>query len=102
MKAPKRATLGFQAKSWAASEAQHNRMDAVECKHIVVGPLFPKRISHAFEAKRTELEARLAQGANPADCSACRAVALRSTLLPRPITRKLAVRTALQHREAAQ
>jgi type I restriction enzyme M protein len=34
------ATLGFEAKLWAAADAPGNNMDAAEYKHIVLGLIF--------------------------------------------------------------
>jgi type I restriction enzyme M protein len=45
-----------------------NNMDAAEYKHIVLGLIFLKYISDAFEAKHAELAAATAtQGADPED-----------------------------------
>lgn len=61
------ASLGFEAKLWAAADALRNNMDAAEYKHVVLGLIFLKYISDAFEAKHVELEAQKAQGADPED-----------------------------------
>ena len=61
------AHLGFEAKLWAAADALRNNMDAAEYKHVVLGLIFLKYISDAFEAKHTELEAQKAEGADPED-----------------------------------
>ena len=61
------ANLGFEAKLWAAADALRNNMDAAEYKHVVLGLIFRKYISDAFEAKHAELEAERAQGADPED-----------------------------------
>src|SRR3989475_3487235 len=61
------ANLGFEAKLWASADALRNNMDAAEYKHVVLGLIFLKYISDAFEAKHAELEAQKAQGANPED-----------------------------------
>ncbi|MGH8363153.1 MAG: type I restriction-modification system subunit M N-terminal domain-containing protein, partial [Gammaproteobacteria bacterium] len=50
------ANLGFEAKLWAAADALRNNMDAAEYKHVVLGLIFLKYISDAFEAKHAELE----------------------------------------------
>ena len=42
-------------------------MDAAEYKHVVLGLIFLKYISDAFEAKREELVAQVAEGADPED-----------------------------------
>jgi type I restriction enzyme M protein len=51
-------------------------MDAAEYKHVVLGLIFLKYISHAFEAKHAELEAQRAQGADPEDPDEYRAVSI--------------------------
>jgi type I restriction enzyme M protein len=61
------ATLGLEARLWAAADALRNNMDAAEYKHVVLGLIFLKYISDAFEAKHAELEAQNAEGANPED-----------------------------------
>ncbi len=59
--------LGFEAKLWAAADALRNNMDAAEYKHVVLGLIFLKYISDAFEAKHAELESQKAQGADSED-----------------------------------
>ncbi len=59
------ATLGFEAKLWAAADALRNNMDAAEYKHVVLGLIFLKYISDAFEAKHAELEAQTGAGRRP-------------------------------------
>src|SRR3984893_2959068 len=59
--------LGFEAKLWAAADALRNNMDAAEYKHVVLGLIFLKYISDAFEAKHAELGAQRAEGADPED-----------------------------------
>ena len=49
------ATLGFEAQLWAAADALRNNMDAAEYKHVVLGLIFLKYISDAFEAKHQAL-----------------------------------------------
>jgi type I restriction enzyme M protein len=61
------ANLGFEAKLWAAADALRNNMDAAEYKHVVLGLIFLKYISDAFEAKHAELSAQKSQGADPED-----------------------------------
>jgi type I restriction enzyme M protein len=56
---------GFEAKLWAAADALRNNMDAAEYKYVVLGMIFLKYISDAFEAKHAELEAQKVQGADP-------------------------------------
>ncbi len=68
------ANLGFEAKLWAAADALRNNMDAAEYKHVVLGLIFLKYISDAFEAKHVELATQTAQGADPEDPDEYRAV----------------------------
>ena len=70
------ANLGFEAKLWAAADALRNNMDAAEYKHVVLGLIFLKYISDAFEAKHAELEAQKAQGADPEDRDEYRAASI--------------------------
>jgi type I restriction enzyme M protein len=58
---------GLEAKLWAAADALRNNMDAAEYKHVVLGLIFLKYISDAFEAKRGDLIALAAEGADPED-----------------------------------
>ena len=60
-------SAGLEAKLWAAADALRNNMDAAEYKHVVLGLIFLKYISDAFEAKHAELEAQRKQGADPED-----------------------------------
>lgn len=68
------ANLGFEAKLWAAADALRNNMDAAEYKHVVLGLIFLKYISDAFEAKHAELEAQQGEGADPEDPDEYRAM----------------------------
>src|SRR5487761_2441136 len=70
------ANLGFEAKLWAAADALRNNMDAAEYKHVVLGLIFLKYISDAFEAKHAELDAQKAQGADPEDRDEYRAASV--------------------------
>jgi type I restriction enzyme M protein len=54
-------------KLWAAADKLRSNMDAAEYKHVVLGLIFLKYISDAFEAKHAELEAERDQGAEPED-----------------------------------
>lgn len=49
---------------WATADKLRANMDAAEYKHLVLGLIFLKYISDTFQAKRTELTARLADPAN--------------------------------------
>src|SRR6267142_7118053 len=70
------ATIGLEAKLWAAADALRNNMDAAEYKHVVLGLIFLKYISDAFEAKHAELESQKSEGANPEDPDEYRAVSI--------------------------
>ena len=70
------SNLGFEAKLWAAADALRNNMDAAEYKHVVLGLIFLKYISDAFEAKHAELEAQQSQGADPEDRDEYRAASI--------------------------
>src|SRR2546428_9702583 len=72
----KSATVGLEAKLWAAADALRNNMDAAEYKHVVLGLIFLKYISDAFEAKHADLEAQKAHGANPEDPDEYRAASI--------------------------
>jgi type I restriction enzyme M protein len=41
--------LGFEDKLWRAADVLRSNMDAAEYKHVVLGLIFPKYISDAFE-----------------------------------------------------
>jgi type I restriction enzyme M protein len=70
------ANLGFEAKLWAAADALRNNMDAAEYKHVVLGLIFLKYISDAFEAKHAELAAQKDEGADPEDRDEYRAASI--------------------------
>jgi type I restriction enzyme M protein len=70
------ANLGFEAKLWAAADALRNNMDAAEYKHVVLGLIFLKYISDAFEAKHAELTGQKKQGADPEDRDEYRAASI--------------------------
>jgi len=48
--------LGFEAKLWQAADALRNSMDPAEYKHVVLGLIFLKYISDAFEDRRSQIE----------------------------------------------
>lgn len=49
------ALLGFEEKMWAAADLLRGSMDAAEYKHVVLGLIFLKYISDAFDQRRAEL-----------------------------------------------
>ena len=61
------ATLGFEATLWAAADKLRNNMDAAEYKHVVLGLIFLKYISDAFEERHEQLQKEADQGADPED-----------------------------------
>jgi Type I restriction-modification system methyltransferase subunit len=56
------AKLGFEEKLWAAADKLRGHMDAAEYKHVVLGLIFLKYISDAFEERHQLL---LKETANP-------------------------------------
>ena len=64
---PASGELGLERQLWAAADALRNNMDAAEYKHVVLGLIFLKYISDAFEAKHAALDAARAEGADPED-----------------------------------
>jgi type I restriction enzyme M protein len=68
------ANLGFEATLWKAADALRANMDAAEYKHVVLGLIFLKYISDAFEEKHAALEKEAASGADPEDPDEYRAV----------------------------
>jgi len=50
--APNGATTGYEAELWAMADALRGSMDAAEYKHIVLGLIFLKYVSDAFEERR--------------------------------------------------
>ena len=67
MKRTNGATAGYEAELWRMADALRGSMDAAEYKHVVLGLIFLKYISDAFEAMHARLEAEQAQGADPED-----------------------------------
>ncbi len=57
-----RSVLGFEATLWQAADKLRNNMDAAEYKHVVLGLIFLKYVSDAFEERRSAL---VASGSNP-------------------------------------
>lgn len=68
------ANLGFERELWQAADALRGSMDAAEYKHVVLGLIFLKYISDAFEERHSKLQAERAQGADPEDPDEYRAV----------------------------
>ncbi len=61
------ATIGYEAQLWRMADALRGSMDAAQYKHVVLGLIFLKYISDAFEEQRARLEAEPDVGADPED-----------------------------------
>ncbi len=61
------ANIGFEQQLWAAADALRGSMDAAEYKHVVLGLIFLKYISDAFEEQHAKLLAEKAKGADLED-----------------------------------
>jgi len=61
------ANLGFEATMWAAADKLRNNMDAAEYKHVVLGLIFLKYISDAFEERHHALLSEQEKGIDPED-----------------------------------
>ena len=61
------ATTGYEAELWRMADALRGSMDAAEYKHVVLGLIFLKYISDAFEERHARLEEERAEGADPED-----------------------------------
>ena len=61
------ATTGYEAELWQMADTLRGSMDAAEYKHVVLGLIFLKYISDAFEERHTRLVGEKKQGADPED-----------------------------------
>ena len=61
------ATSGHEAELWRMADALRGSMDAAEYKHVVLGLIFLKYISDAFEEMHARLEGEQDEGADPED-----------------------------------
>ena len=68
------AVTGYEAELWGMADALRGSMDASEYKHVVLGLIFLKYISDAFEERHAELVDEEAEGADPEDPDEYRAV----------------------------
>ena len=59
--------VGYESELWRMADALRGSMDAAEYKHVVLGLVFLKYISDAFEEAYAKLEAERDQGADPED-----------------------------------
>ncbi len=68
------ATLGYEAELWKMADALRGSMDAAEYKHVVLGLIFLKYISDAFEEHHAALTELASEGADPEDQDEYRAL----------------------------
>ena len=61
------ATTGYESQLWQMADALRGSMDAAEYKHVVLGLLFLKYVSDAFEDLHTRLESGEVDYADPED-----------------------------------
>jgi type I restriction enzyme M protein len=61
------ANIGYEAELWQMADALRGSMDAAEYKHVVLGLIFLKYISDAFEEQYAKLVAEKSKGADPED-----------------------------------
>ena len=62
-----RQTTGNEAALWQMADTLRGSMDAAEYKHVVLGLIFLKYISDAFEERHTHLAGEQEHGADPED-----------------------------------
>ena len=70
------ANIGYEAQFWQMADALRGSMDAAEYKHVVLGLIFLKYISDAFEEQHARLQAEQAGGADPEDPDEYRALSI--------------------------
>ena len=59
--------VDYRRELWGMADALRGSMDAAEYKHVVLGLIFLKYISDAFEEAYARLEAEVDEGADPED-----------------------------------
>jgi type I restriction enzyme M protein len=59
--AERNGSLGFEDKLWTAADLLRNNMDPAEYKHVVLGLIFLKYISDAFEERQSKLIASVSE-----------------------------------------
>ena len=64
----------YEHKLWGMADALRGSMDASEYKHVVLGLIFLKYISDAFEEVHAQLELEVDEGADPEDPDEYRAL----------------------------
>jgi type I restriction-modification system DNA methylase subunit len=70
------ATVGYEAELWKMADTLRGSMDAAEYKHVVLGLIFLKYISDAFEEQHAKLVAEQQSGADPEDPDEYRALSI--------------------------
>jgi type I restriction enzyme M protein len=70
------ANVGYEAQLWQMADALRGSMDAAEYKHVVLGLIFLKYISDAFEEQHAKLVVDKKSGADPEDPDEYRAVSI--------------------------
>ncbi len=68
------ANVGYEAELWKMADALRGSMDAAEYKHVVLGLIFLKYVSDAFEEVHARLVQEQDQGADPEDPDEYRAM----------------------------
>jgi type I restriction enzyme M protein len=61
------ANVGYEGQLWRMADTLRGSMDAAEYKHVVLGLLFLKYVSDAFEEQHEALETEKSMGADPED-----------------------------------
>ena len=59
------SSADYRADLWKMADALRGSMDAAEYKHVVLGLIFLKYISDAFEERHAQLMAEVDEGADP-------------------------------------
>src|SRR5574339_1255727 len=70
------ATVGYEAQLWQMADALRGSMDSAEYKHVVLGLIFLKYISDAFEEQHAKLVADKKSNADPEDPDEYRALSI--------------------------
>ena len=66
-KTPVGGATGYESDLWRMADALRGSMDAAEYKHVVLGLIFLKYISDAFQERHAELVTEVSDGADPED-----------------------------------
>ena len=62
-----KSAADYRSEYWRMADALRGSMDAAEYKHVVLGLIFLKYVSDAFEEAHLQLEAERDEGADPED-----------------------------------